>query len=150
MSVQLGSTAPDFVQDSTLNPLTVWYLDADGDGFGEPGITFVQCAQPTNFVLDSSDNCPADANPDQADTDDDGIGDACCCIGNRGDYNGDGIDATVIDLTFLIDVIFRGSGDPGPCPDESDINNDGTPNTVLDLTYLIDVIFRGGPVPPGC
>ncbi|HNX40402.1 MAG TPA: thrombospondin type 3 repeat-containing protein [Methanothrix sp.] len=35
---------------------------ADGDGLG-----------------DSCDNCPAAANPDQADADGDGVGDACNC-----------------------------------------------------------------------
>ena len=73
-----------------------------------------------------------------------------CCIGNRGDLNGDGDDASILDLTHLVDFIFRGSGDPGGCPDESDVNGDGDPANVLDLTYLVDLIFRGGPVPPVC
>ena len=71
-------------------------------------------------------------------------------IGVRGDFNGDGLDTKVQDLTFIIDFMFRGSGDPGACPNESDINGDGNTNTILDLTYLIDVIYRGGPAPPGC
>lgn len=73
-----------------------------------------------------------------------------CCVGIRGDVNGDGDDANIIDLTFLVDYIFRGSGDPGSCPNESDVNGDGNPADILDLTYLVDLIFRGGPVPPGC
>jgi len=73
-----------------------------------------------------------------------------CCQGIRGDVNGDGPDANILDLTYLVDFIFRGSGDPGGCPDESDVNGDGNAGNILDLTYLVDVIFRGGPVPPGC
>ena len=76
---------------------------------------------------------------------------SCCCIGNRGDVNGDAADANILDLTFVVDFIFRGSGNSGPCISESDVNGDGslTPN-ILDLTYLVDRIFRGGPMPGLC
>ncbi len=52
-----GSTAYPFdvMEDDDGN-----FTDTDGDG-----------------VEDSVDNCPDDANPDQADSDDDGIGDVC-------------------------------------------------------------------------
>ena len=73
-----------------------------------------------------------------------------CCDGLRGDVNGDGLDANILDLTHIVDLIFRGSGDPGGCSNESDVNGDGNPANILDLTYLVDRIFRGGPVPPGC
>jgi hypothetical protein len=42
--------------------------DTDDDGFGDPGFTVNSCA---------TDNCVETWNPDQADADDDGVGDAC-------------------------------------------------------------------------
>lgn len=73
-----------------------------------------------------------------------------CCQGMRGNVAYDLGNANVIDLTFLVDYIFRGSGDPGSCKIESDVNGDGTSSNILDLTYLVDYIFRNGPSPGPC
>jgi len=73
-----------------------------------------------------------------------------CCQGIRGDINGDGRDGNILDLTSLVDFIYRMSGDPGPCLVESDVNGDGSPANVLDLTFIVDLIFRGGSQPPSC
>jgi hypothetical protein len=79
------------------------------------------------------------------------VNSSICCIGNRGNVDGDVTDAvTVLDLTYLIDRLFRG-GPPPPCPEEANLDSD--PNNqigVLDLTFLIDRLFRGGPVPGPC
>lgn len=72
-----------------------------------------------------------------------------CCVGMSGDVNWDGTDANIIDMTYLIDFIFRG-GPPPPCPLEADLNGDGSSANTLDLTYLIDFIFRGGADPVDC
>ena len=72
-----------------------------------------------------------------------------CCQGDRGDINGDGADANILDLTFLVDRIFRGGAPPG-CSNEADLNGDGTPANILDLTFLVDRIFRGGDPPGPC
>ena len=72
-----------------------------------------------------------------------------CCIGLRGDFNGDGNNADSLDFNYLVDYIFRGGPAP-PCPEEADINNDGRTSTALDIAILIDVLYRGGAAPDSC
>ena len=75
------------------------------------------------------------------------FGSGSCCVGVKGDFNGDGAENNVLDLTFLINDIFRG-GPSAPCPEETDLNGDGTKANVQDLTFLINDIYRGGPSSP--
>jgi len=86
-------------------------LDADGDGYGDPG-------HPENTCPD--DNCPSAYNPDQVDTDGDGIGDSCEIARTwyvRADGLGDvatiqmAIDScTHGDSVLIADGVFTGSG----------------------------------------
>lgn len=65
-----------------------------------------------------------------------------------GDANADGTGCNILDLTFLVDFIFRGG--PRPCVTAAaDINGSCTGPNIVDLTYCVDIIFRGGP-PPKC
>ncbi|MGH8015230.1 MAG: hypothetical protein ACREBV_03475, partial [Candidatus Zixiibacteriota bacterium] len=67
-----------------------------------------------------------------------------CCVGKRGDINRDGTEANILDLTYIIDRIFR-SGPPYPCPLEADLNNDGVYGNIIDLNQMVDWIFKGTP-----
>ncbi len=114
----------------TFNGSCVIGDDTDGDGF-----------------IDICDNCPDTANLDQADFNNDGIGDACCC-NLRGDLNESG-EINLSDLTFMIDAVWRGGPDPG-CPSHGDINNSEGDMNISDVTFMIDFLFRGGGAPAPC
>ncbi len=72
-----------------------------------------------------------------------------CCIGQRGDIDGDGIDAGPIDLSYLVDFLFAGGSAP-VCGEEADINGDGTEAGPIDLSYFVDFLFAGGAAPVDC
>jgi hypothetical protein len=78
------------------------------------------------------------------------IDDPCsCCIGIRGNVDGDPDDIVDIsDLVYLVDYMFS-DGPAPPCPNEADID----PNEAVDisdLVYLVDYMFSGGPPPADC
>ncbi len=101
------------------------FIDADGDGFSN-----------------DFDNCPDIYNPDQADWNENGIGDVCDIL--CGDINGDMI-INVLDIIYYIDWKFKGGPEPANLA-ACDVNSDGGYN-VLDIIYLIDFKFKGGPEP---
>ncbi len=75
---------------------------------------------------------------------------AGCCIDNTGDVNGSGTDnATIQDLTYLINYLFRDG--PAPiCPQEANVNGTGALANIGDLTYLVNFLFRSGAAPVPC
>jgi len=72
-----------------------------------------------------------------------------CCVGNRGDINGDSADADPVDLSYLVDFLFSGGAAP-VCNEEADLNGDLSPADPVDLSYLVDFLFSGGAAPFPC
>lgn len=66
-------------QDPSVSGATVWYLDADRDGFGAAGAYQSACSRPTGYVDDSSDcdDGAASVNPDATEIGGNGIDEDC-------------------------------------------------------------------------
>ncbi|HSG98451.1 MAG TPA: thrombospondin type 3 repeat-containing protein, partial [candidate division Zixibacteria bacterium] len=69
--------ACDCNDNDPLDAPPTWFADVDGDGFGDSLVSITQCTAPLGYVANGTDNCPAVTNPDQQDSDGDGIGDLC-------------------------------------------------------------------------
>ncbi len=69
------------VPASETTPL---YLDADGDGFGDPSVTGSACTAPSNFVKDATDcdDTRSAVNPDTFDRPGNGLDDDCAGDGD--------------------------------------------------------------------
>ena len=121
-------------------------VDSDGDGYGDPEHTENMC---------DDDNCPTDYNPGQEDADGIPPGDACCCVGLRGNVNGDVDDVlNISDITYLVEYLFGVPLGPiPPCPNEGNANGDGNELiNISDISYLVEFLFGVplGPAPPPC
>ncbi|MFH1688225.1 MAG: hypothetical protein ABIE70_11985 [bacterium] len=94
--------------------------------------------------MDASDNCPFDFNPDQADSNSDGIGDACDCL--CGDVNHDGSGPDQADLDAMVDYLIYG----GAVPEIAEAANTGGCGglNIHDLAYWTSHLV--GPFPQVC
>lgn len=63
-----------------------------------------------------------------------------------GDVDGDGTFTGILELTYLVDFIFRGGPAP-PRTEPADVNSSGGIANIFDLTYVVDFVFRAGPAP---
>jgi len=146
----------DYSKTESFTVGAYYCVDSDGDGFGDPDTPGATCPEdncPAVFNLDQADtdgdgvgdacdNCVNKPNPDQADSDLDGIGDACEYI--CGDASNNGA-VNILDVTFLITYLYL----EGPAPEHeaaTDANGSGTIN-ILDATYLIAYLYTDGPEP---
>ncbi len=92
-------------------------IDTDGDG-----------------ILDDEDNCPFIHNPDQTDTDEDGIGDLC-----EPDTDGDGVIDDYDNCVYTVnpdqeDINNNNTGDI--CEDDNDSDDDGIPNKIDNCPFV--------------
>ena len=105
-------------------------LDTDGDG-----------------ILDEVDNCVEVPNRDQADSDGDGIGDACEAVDPRfvrGDVTQDG-GVDIADAVRLLQFLFMGAEEPS-CKAAADADNSGALQ-LTDAVALLNHLFLGGATP---
>ncbi|MDD3731050.1 MAG: FlgD immunoglobulin-like domain containing protein [candidate division Zixibacteria bacterium] len=109
----------------------VYCYDSDKDGFGDAGYPQNECPL---------DNCPSVYNPDQEDNDNDGIGNACCCIGMTGNADCSASeDPDISDISRIVDYLYI-SHRILCCPNEADCNTDGIID-IQDITALTDYLY---------
>lgn len=109
----------------TENAATAWYQDLDNDGFGDPNVSQMACAQPGGYVANNTDLCPSDVNkqnPGQCgcgnpETDTDSDGTADCIDGCVNDPNKIapgvcGCGVADVATTYYADGDVDGFGDP--------------------------------------
>lgn len=100
-------------------PLKAYYLDMDGDGFGDPNSTIVDCFSPNGFV-DNNTDCD-DSNPE--------INPAATEIPNNGiDEDCDGMDSST-----LVDTDGDGYFNDIDCDDNNAAVNPGATEICNDL-----------------
>lgn len=99
-----GNTDTNTANDESISSFDrpveqTYYADTDGDGYGDPNITMVDCIQPAGFVSDNSDCNDNDANAypgascsdDDVCTTNDVLDNNCNCTGSYADTDGDGV-----------------------------------------------------------
>lgn len=134
----------------------IWEYQNDGDSSIMVRFDYTQIVDgDLDGWPDVDDNCPAVYNPTQGDADGIPPGDACCCVGPRGNANNDPEDKTNIsDITYLIQFLFGVPNGPAPgCPSEANTNGDPEEKVnITDVTYLTTHLFGvpAGPAPPDC
>jgi len=121
-------------RDYPMRARVLYCYDGDEDGFADA------CSDPTR--CGEIDNCTGYNNPDQTDTDGDGIGDVCdfTC----GDSDGSGI-VDILDVVYIINYRYREGPEPYPLAYSDVDGNDSI--DILDAVYIINFKYREGPEP---
>tara|TARA_B110000285_G_scaffold214700_1_gene260353 strand:+ start:644 stop:1540 length:897 start_codon:yes stop_codon:yes gene_type:complete len=108
------------------------------------GITNLVLDVDADGIFDDNDNCIEAYNPEQEDTDNDLIGDACDACNNLiwtgGDVNGD-LNISLEDILILVDIIVGDNNNQ--CGYEAgNVNGDGVIN-IMDVVRLVQLIIGG-------
>ncbi len=95
-------------------------------------------------LVGSDDNCPNDYNPNQDDSDDDGLGDLCDeCLNSSGDLNEDGF-INITDVVVTVNIVLNGGINSNAFTEceksNADFTGDGIIN-VLDIIQVVNVIL---------
>ncbi|MCH7691241.1 MAG: DUF1223 domain-containing protein, partial [candidate division Zixibacteria bacterium] len=126
----IGWICTDWLIDTTQNPPDT--IDClSWQRTSAPPWDSIEVSLDSNAVLDTSRICITNGSLE--------VLQSYVC----GDANSDGTAGNILDLTFLVDRIFRGGPGSDP-PEASDFNCDGFYGNILDLTMIVDFIFRGG------
>ena len=128
---EVGSTCSDFVLYTVRDCPDPWYLDSDGDGFGDPANSTSGCEQPTGYVADDQDCDDGDAavHPDATETCS-GVDDDCDGLVDDDDSSLDSSTAS----SWYSDGDGDGFGDSGAIT----ITCDRPSGTVADATDCDD------------
>jgi hypothetical protein len=146
---------------ATPGPVRLWYADADGDGFGDPGATTLGRVQPVGYIHDAGDCDDANAavHPrarevcNGMDDDCDPTSDEVGTVSTHGAiYSSiqDAIDAAAPGGTVSLCsgvwfenlVIAKGLVLEGVGPDQSIVDGDGA-GSVISMAGHVDVTVRG-------
>jgi hypothetical protein len=122
---------------------TDYYFNVPADQF----VVYTQCPDPDGDLVGCGDNCPLNYNPNQLDSNHDGHGDACCCVGTTGNVNGLGA-VDLGDLSALV-AYLTGGGYVITCLGEANVNGAGAID-LGDLSALVSYLTGGGYVLPTC
>jgi len=154
---QIGALySPDDAGQTVLGPATT----PSSAGYeGPSGITITVLAQNADYltvrvqrpdtdgdgVVDLVDNCLNKPNPDQEDTDQDGIGNACeCDCAVWGDATGDGM-INPMDVVCMVNLVYKSQDQrvqQANCPYEAgNVNCEGAVNPV-DVVLYVNYVYK--------